>query len=176
MKRLTKAGAAVVLLHHFRKSAGEHGSAIRGSSALMGKVNVVIEFKLTEAGKTHPRRKLETFSHFGLTPDNVIIELTENGYRFDGSASDVQKIDRQEYLKSLLPDDGKLTDAELRKCWTTDGGVKPGLRTLRYDLEALFKAGEIIRHGSGKKGCPFKWSIKFKTVTEVTDKEEFKFE
>ena len=42
-------GLAVVIVHHNRKTGGSHGSGLRGSNALAGGVDVIVELKRLES-------------------------------------------------------------------------------------------------------------------------------
>ena len=56
LKYAAAAGLAVLLVSHQRKSSGEFGEAVRGSNALTGGVDVVVELE-------RPSRTLELGSH-----------------------------------------------------------------------------------------------------------------
>jgi len=63
-------GLAVLILHHQRKAAGSYGEAVRGSNALTGGVDVVME--LERAGSI---RVLRSLSRFRSTPEEVFAHL-----------------------------------------------------------------------------------------------------
>jgi RecA-family ATPase len=63
LQRLTTAGLAVLLLHHPRKQAAADGHWARGSGALMGFVDVLIEMQyFSPASADDRRRKLLPYS------------------------------------------------------------------------------------------------------------------
>ena len=75
-----KTGACVLTTRHDRKEGGEIGDSARGSSAFGGDVDVIL--RLTRVGgKTPTRRKLEALGRFDESPQELIIELAEDGYR-----------------------------------------------------------------------------------------------
>lgn len=76
----TATGACVLTTRHDRKEGGDIGDSARGSSAFGGDVDVIL--RLTRAGgKTPNRRKLEALGRFDETPEQLVIELAEDGYR-----------------------------------------------------------------------------------------------
>src|SRR5215203_4497455 len=83
-------GLAVLIVAHQRKAAGKHGEAVRGSNALTGGVDVIIE--LERAGEDLGRRMrvLRAESRFTATPEELVGELTEDeGYVARGELEEV---------------------------------------------------------------------------------------
>lgn len=69
LQRLTTRGMAVLVLHHPRKGTLVPGQAARGSGALSGFVDIIIEMQRLGAG--HPsdrRRRLRAYSRHHATP------------------------------------------------------------------------------------------------------------
>src|SRR4051794_3131913 len=64
-------GLAVVLLAHRRKSPGEYGTGVRGSSAIIGSVDIVAEYEPPSQGmRAGPStRIIRTHSRYATTPD-----------------------------------------------------------------------------------------------------------
>jgi hypothetical protein len=82
MKRATDAGLAVLILHHFRKgwtAALDEGEAGRGSTALLGAANVIIDLAPVKDGDRRDRQLLAT-GHLPSIPDALIVRWTEDGY------------------------------------------------------------------------------------------------
>jgi hypothetical protein len=80
-------GIAIVLVHHHRKGGGEDGEALRGSSALPGAVNVIVDLTRLPGKDSPPRQRiLNASSHWPGTPESMIVELAEDtsGYRLIG--------------------------------------------------------------------------------------------
>ena len=71
-------GLAVFIATHQRKSVGEYGEAVRGSNALTGGVDVVVELERpapsVSAGKG--ARVLRAVSRFASTPDELVADST----------------------------------------------------------------------------------------------------
>lgn len=159
LHRLTEAGAAVLLVHHPRKSEGDQGKASRGSGALPGFVDIIVELRRFDPQRRDDRRRvLTTYSRFDETPGEVVIELTDDGYTAVGTRAESSRQDRMEVIAELLPDtEPGLTAAEVRDQWPDDGIPKPGPRSLHADLLYGYEQRRWQRTGEGKKGNPFRF-------------------
>ncbi len=158
LNRLTEAEAAVLLIHHPRKSGGEEGQASRGSGALTGFVDIIVELRRFNAADRHDRcRVLRTFSRFSESPEEVVVELTSSGYVSRGSRAEVAKVTREQIVLSLLPANPPgLTAEKILDKWPADR-VPPGKRTLETILKGLVESGRAERLGSGRKGDSYKF-------------------
>ena len=107
------------------------------------------------AGRT--RRTLVGLSRFDETPDELVIELTPDGYRTVGNKADAKQADRAVTLRDELPTDPPgLTAEEILCAWPENDVPKPGLRTTRADLKKL---DGVLVSGSGTKGNAKRYSI-----------------
>ena len=89
---IAEAGAAVLLAHHPRKGDASEGQSSRGSGALPGFVDTIIELRRFNAQEAEDRRrKLGGLSRFEETPAEVVIELTDDGYKLVGSTGDANR-------------------------------------------------------------------------------------
>lgn len=148
----TREGLAVLADLHMRKGGGEDGEGVRGSSAITGMADIVIELG---RGK-HPReRVLLTLSRFPSTPGSLVIERDELGAWTalgEGERGDARAIaDRRALLTAMA--DGALTRSELERA--TDAPE----RQWHSELVALVDEGKARRTGAGKKGDPFRWEL-----------------
>jgi predicted ATP-dependent serine protease len=138
--------AAWLGLAHTRKSGGENGEAIRGSSALLGLVDIAITMKRT-AGHNQ-QRVLESVSRYSETPRELFIELTDEGYRSMGGADDISIEGKAERLLKVL-DDAPKTASELI---TLSGLTKQDLS------RAVAYLGSKVQHtGAGHRGDPYQY-------------------
>jgi hypothetical protein len=158
---LTEAGAAVLLSHHPRKGDASEGQASRGSGALPGFVDVILEMRRAKAGRDTRQRELTAYSRFDDTPRELVIELAEDGsgYRSLGCPSQADRQSRWQTIRDLLPSEapGK-TAEELLATWP-DGLAKPGKRTVEQDLQHGAETGRWSMSGTGKRGTPYRfWS------------------
>lgn len=78
LQRLTRAGLAVLLLHHPAKGEPRLGQAARGSGALSACADILLELRVPRGGPT-TRRRLFGFSRFEETPHRLTVELDPTG-------------------------------------------------------------------------------------------------
>lgn len=156
---LTRAGAAVMLVHHPRKGDGGEGQASRGSGALPGFVDTILELRRYRAEESDNRRRtLHAFSRFDETPPQAVIELGDSGFNSVGTVSEAKRQDRINALKEILPAEPPGMDVEeIIKNWSIEGVPKPAKRTLQSDLKHGVTQREWQSTGSGVKGDPFRY-------------------
>ena len=139
-------GLAVVVVTHQRKARGEHGEAIRGSNALAGAVDTIIELeRVTDA--PHARALIGT-SRPSSTPEELAVDLTDEGYVDRGDLDALkERLDTEKLL-------GALGEAD----WITTGEAAEATgipnATVHRRLTELHERGEVERDGSGKRGSP----------------------
>jgi hypothetical protein len=149
-------GLAVVLTRHERKGGGEVGESGRGSSAFGGAVDVILSIRRGE-GNTRPTvRIIESLSRFDETPSNLVIELTDEGYRSLGDATAFAEREAMEAIVELLPSKeenalaspdilDKLKEQNIKRTVATEA------------LAKLATSGTVRRIGAGKKGNPYRY-------------------
>jgi hypothetical protein len=159
MKPLQEAasrGLAIGITRHERKGGGEVGEAGRGSSAFGGAVDIILSIRRAE-GNTRPTvRVIESLSRFDETPDKLVIELTEDGYRSLGDASAFAEKEAMSAIVELLPtkEENALPTADVLDR-LKDQNIK---RTAAN--EALVKLADsetIVKIGKGKRGDPYRY-------------------
>lgn len=173
LHEIAEAGAAVLISHHPRKGGGSEGQAGRGSGALPGFVDCIVELhRFDRESHDDRRRVLRAFSRFDATPAEVVIELRDDGYALVGTKSDAGRADRMDIIADILPAEGHgLTIDEVRAAWPEGSVVKPGKRTLASDLHDGAQAGRWIERGDGVKGSPFRYSIPADTDSKAARNE-----
>jgi DNA-binding transcriptional ArsR family regulator len=144
-------GLAVFLVAHQRKSQGEFGEAVRGSGALVGAVDVVLELERVSGGNPN-LRALRSVSRFASTPDELIIELTENGYEARGDSQEAMARDEAERIIAHLHRSGELAADKLAEALDIPRS------TTSKRLSQLRDEGRVSRTGEGTRGNPFLWS------------------
>jgi hypothetical protein len=76
LQRLANAGIAVLVLHHPKKGKSAAGQSARGSGALTGNVDIIIEMDwFARPHEDDRRRRLLAFSRHDATPRRRLIEL-----------------------------------------------------------------------------------------------------
>lgn len=145
-------GLGVVIVRHERKSGGSVGDSGRGSSAFAGAVDIVVSVRKPEGNQPRNVRLIQTLSRFDA-PEDLLIELTQEGYRALGAPGEAAKERQASDVFSVIPNSKKnaVTFEDLAK---TSGKKRAHLQRL---LDALAKAEKISRVGKGRKGDPYRY-------------------
>jgi AAA domain len=144
-------GLAVLVTTHQRKAEGTFGEAVRGSSALVGAADVVVELERLKDAGPHAR-VLRSTSRFLGTPEELALELTENGYVARGDV---------EALKARVDTDRirqELSDAPATSKEIADAAELPEATVRRHLTEARARGGRSHRLRSGVLGAAFRAS------------------
>jgi hypothetical protein len=152
LRQITHAGANLLLLHHPRKSGGKEGTAPRGSGALMGTVEVLMEMERVRPNDLSNRERLiRAVSRYDETPKQLVIELTKEGYVARGSRTEAAADRYCRQILNILPSSAPgLTVPEIREKWP-EGFTKPSGTSLRNVLREGEKQGKWVRTGSGAR-------------------------
>lgn len=142
--RKTKAGW--LCLVHTRKSGGEAGDEIRGSSALLGLADIAISMKRYKGDAQ--MRVLESVSRFSETPRELVVRYTDKGYEAVGSPAQTSAHGKAEQVFAVL-DRTPRTIGEIRKLTNLSKQVIS--RSLK------FLGDRVSRDGKGCKGRPFRY-------------------
>ena len=163
---LTELDIAVLLVAHPKKGDASEGQATRGTGAIGGFVDIILEMRRLDA-KQHndTRRELKAYSRFDQTPSLVVVQLDkEHGtYSLIGTKSDARADDRLDILLPLLPTvpPGKLPE-EIFEQWPTGGDAsipKPSVKTITRDLEAAIELSLVGTTGKGVRGDPVRYHL-----------------
>lgn len=163
LQPLTSAGVAVLILHHPRKQGGAASNWARGSGALTGSADIVMEMHYySRPDAADRRRKLLAWSRHEATPPRQIIELNEAGTDWQ-SLGDIEEEmfkDRWAVLRKVLaeaPD--KWTQAEILAAWPAEESA-PSPVTLWRWLERAVETGEVHRAHTGTRNDPYRYWLK----------------
>ncbi|MBX9582117.1 MAG: helicase RepA family protein [Gemmataceae bacterium] len=172
LRILARGGTAVLVLHHPRKARSEEGSAARGSGALLGAVDVVLE--LSEYGPLatdQNRRKLTGRGRLPGVP-RVLAYEWEPGtpeFRAVPDPTGARFRDNWEAVRGLLA--GRrvpATHGELLADWPGDRPRPAGWQL--YDWLARAAAnGLAVRTGGGTRNDPYRFAVPGKGVTRLPD-------
>jgi hypothetical protein len=163
LQRLTRRGVCVLVLHHPRKGEVKAGQAARGSGALAGHVDIVLE--MTWYGRPSDpdrRRRIEAYSRHEETPRRLVIELTADGtdYLAHGDLGEDTSDESREVLRGVLAAAGRpLTRREILARWPRGALPAPDAVTLWRWLERLVGEGEVSRDGSGRRNRPYRYGL-----------------
>jgi hypothetical protein len=162
LQRLTSCGIAVLVLHHPRKGPHAAGQAARGSGALSGFVDIIIEMQcVSRRRSTDRRRRLRAFSRHAQTPPRWIIELAADGTDYLGLGESSQPNFETGWplLKQVLEESvGVMTRREILAAWPP-GALKPAALTLWKWLDRAFKDGLLLREGAGTRKEPHRYCL-----------------
>ena len=93
--------AAVLLIHHERKSGGDDGRSIRGGSALFGLVDQAPNLEC-RPGEASNKRILKTLGRYEESPPELIVELVGDDYKVLGTPEEFGQSQALEKVKAVL--------------------------------------------------------------------------
>jgi hypothetical protein len=162
LHRLAAEGVAVALLHHPRKERSEPGSSARGSGALLGFVDVVLELHRYGRLKTDDRRRLIVGqSRRRATPERLAYEWdpATGGFTAIPDPQALQFEENWAQVQRILEGrEAAATHKELLMDWPEESG-RPAASVLYEWLNRAFAAGRVERNGSGTRGDPWRYGL-----------------
>jgi RecA-family ATPase len=164
LHRLTSLGVAVLILHHTRKESSADGKTARGSGALTGFVDILIEMHWYGSPESADRRRrLQAWSRYSQTPQQLIVEWTPDGnYVARGNREEEVFRSHWPLLHAVLMEaDRKLTREQIQKEWP-EGQPPPEPTTLWRWLSRAVEEGHIQRSGAGNRYDPYRYWLKEK--------------
>jgi DNA-binding transcriptional ArsR family regulator len=149
--RAASEGLSVLVIAHERKAgAADPVTAVRGSSALTGVVDIVVEVTTGPANLPASARVIRAVGRFDETPSELVID---DGYQVLGSMTEATAAyERERILQCLASDDGMTADE------VAEALDLPRATALRR-LKELHEAGQVVRSGQGRKGDPYVWYL-----------------
>jgi hypothetical protein len=163
LRRLTDAGAAVLLVHHPRKGVTGSELSPRGSGALTGFADILVDLDRPLDPHFSDRvRRLSVSSRLDCS-FRRIIELNPDGRDYVVLPTPPERDGFEAgwpALKITLEDcPHRLTRNGILNQWPTDYD-KPSKATLVRWLEQAIKNGLVERHGIGRNHDPYKYWLK----------------
>lgn len=156
LTRLTEAGLAVLLVHHIGKVDGREGKAARGSTALAGAVDVLLELRRYKADEPKDRRRvLRGLGRFDGVPEEVVITLKEDGtgYTAEGDRKAIAACELNAAILGVLP-----VAPPGMKADEVHAGLPESGRPRRGDVMTALRAGAgaglWMTAGQGKPSDP----------------------
>lgn len=159
---------AMLLVHHTRKSDGQEATAARGSGALSGFVDTILEFRRYSPKDRHDRKRVITgYGRHDETPGELVIELADGAYdQCGGDRQHVGQKDVLETIRGILPESAPgLTGDQIMDLWPDE--EKPNRNRFYAALNYGFDGGLFGRVGEGKKGSPHTYWLA--TPQEIVD-------
>jgi hypothetical protein len=157
LEHATSQGLGVILGRHARKMGGEPENAGRGSSAISGVSDIILQ--LSKAGETQPDtvRKLDSASRFEETPNELLIDLQGGTYVVLGSARTVLQDKAETALLSAMAFGGVRYSDLVGLNDLSEGTVKRALSN-------LIEAGRVEVSGvSRSRSNPLVYRLKMPT-------------
>ena len=150
----TENNIGVLLVHHFRKGGGDQAQASRGSGALPGFVDNIIEFTRSSDG-FYTQRILTTYGRFDAVIPTVVIELNNEGkYITKGEPWQVSKSARLEKIISIFRESKEaLSTKEVLNLWikTAPDISRRSIQNYIKDLENTKVLSSVNSRLEGKK-------------------------
>jgi hypothetical protein len=175
LQRLTEAGLAVLLMHHPNKQELALGLSARGSVALAGFADVVLELRrLRDAPAADRRRRLVGLSRHQETVPEQLLELNAAGTDY-GIVSEAKPAAEDDFVAGWRPlrlvlEDAprKATRAEIEEEWPTDY-PRPTANTLWRWLERACAEDRVRRSGSGRRSDPYRYWLPEREAAILAD-------
>jgi hypothetical protein len=151
----TAAGIAVVLVHHQRKGGGEEGEGLRGSGAIAGSCDMILEVERMEGEVPKTHRQIVALGRWPQTPDVLIVDWDQatGSWRVIGEADS-----RHESGPKMWA--ARLEECVIRNPGATITDLEELLGSVRKEwnqtLQNLLREGKIERLGLGRKGAPYR--------------------
>jgi RecA-family ATPase len=164
LQQLTSQGVAVLILHHTRKQESADGKMARGSGALAGFVDILIEKHWYGSPEGEDRRRrLQSWSRYSETTRQLIVEWMANGeYVARGDVYEEIFRSHWDLLHAVLAvAQGKLTREQIRRRWP-EGHEPPEPITLWRWLSRAVEQGQVERSGAGHGHDPHRYWLKEK--------------
>lgn len=159
--RLSSQGIGAIIVHHHNKSEGEP----RGSTALTGAVDVILNIARKGGEHAQNRRILEYEGRFGVGAIEYEYNPETGEYVSHGSPHESDnKITQQQTLTVLIQAGQPLSETEIR----AQLGGNIAQQRVNEALHALMQAGTITRIGAGKRGNPYRYTALQQERTEST--------
>lgn len=159
LQRLAAQGLSVLALHHPPKRERGDGPSGRGSGALLGCADILLEMRwYRRAAESDRRRRLLALSRFDDTPRQLVVELNAEGtdYLSHGNFTDVEFADHWRSLETLLRQASyKLNRAEILAGWPAE--ERPDAITVYRWLRRAVELGLVRQDGLGQRQHPFRY-------------------
>ncbi len=162
LQRLAVAGVAVLVIHHPRKERSEEGSCARGTGAMLGFVDVILELhRFGSMATDENRRKLIGLSRFVDTP-------TRLNYAWDKSTGKFTVVndpetdrfrDNWDKVKTILQKrKTAATHLELLADWP--GSIPAPAASVLYQwLNRAYDQKLVRRCGEGRRKDPYRYRL-----------------
>ncbi len=139
-----------LIVHHTRKGRGAGGRAVRGSNALTGAVDVIMEFDKMAQYDPTTRRRIDSLSRFSDTPHTLIARINEAG------EYEVNPESEFAYEARIVEMCG---DGEGSSAVEIGAVIDLSERQTQRVLAQLVSRSVLVRTGTGTGQSPFRYSV-----------------
>lgn len=161
LQDLSARGISTLTSHHPKKGPTLPGQAARGSGALPGFVDIIVEMHALSHRPADRRRRLRAFSRHAATPPNLVIQWTADGTDYLGLGSSAEPDYEQGWpvLQAVLAQaDRPLARRAILLSWP-ESAVPPTGQTLWRWLSRAVHEGKVLQAGRGSRKEPFLYSL-----------------
>ena len=145
----------IALVHHSRKSAGEHGDESLGSTAILGSVDTAISLR-REKGAAH--RTIYSVNRYGHDLAETFAVLDADTGRVTLGTTKAEAAIRG--IEDAILDCVASRDEPVpHKAILTAEDVRGRTKTVQHAIRTLVDAGRLVRAGAGQRNDPFRYSI-----------------
>jgi hypothetical protein len=157
LQPLTARGICPLIAHHPKKGPTVPGQAARGSGALSGSVDIIIEMQPISRQPGDRRRLLRAYSRHPATLPSLVIEWTADGTDYLSLGTSIEL--NYEYgwpvLREVLEQaERPLTRREILQRWP-ETALAPAKLTLWKWLGRAVQEGRVLQEGRGNRKEPF---------------------
>jgi AAA domain len=161
LQALTSRGVASLVAHHPKKGPTVPGQAARGSGALLGYVDIIVEMQAVSAKPDDRRRRLRAYSRHAATPARLVLAWTADGtdYVSLGGAAELDFEHGWPVLQGILEQaEAPLTRRTILGRWP-DLAAAPAKATVWKWLDRAVKEGRVLQEGRGTRAEPFLYQL-----------------
>jgi len=152
---LNRAGVAIVLVHHIRKSVAAGDDTItssRGSIAFNGFAEIILNLSKINNDADSTQRHLSGDSRASHVPKDLVIDLVDGRYVVAGDLRQAEAArDRAKLLAALTAEPTSARDCAIKS-------ELPQARTERL-LHDLMVAGRVRQSGDGSRGSIYRYQL-----------------
>lgn len=161
LQGLSAQGLATLLSHHPCKGPTVPGQAARGSGALSGYVDIILEMQAVSQQPGDRRRRLRAYSRHAATPPSLVLEWAADGtdYVRLGESAEPDFEHGWPVVRGILAQaERPLPRRVILRRWP-EGVVAPAQLTLWKWLGRAVAEGRVLQEGRGTRKEPYLYTL-----------------
>jgi hypothetical protein len=150
-----------LIAHHPKKGPTQQGQLARGSGAVSGFVDILVEMHALSRRPDDLRRLLRSFSRHAATPPSLVIEWAADGtdYRSLGPSAELDYEHGWPVLHAILDQsEGPLTRRTILRRWRELAAAPARLTLWKWQGRAV-REGRVLQAGRGTRREPFRYQL-----------------